>query len=117
MHNMEHRWGSRVRVRRRIQLRCAGCAPASAILLDVSLSGGLVQTNVAADLLSGIEVEIEISDEIRMVPARVVRRELTSLALEWSEFAPGAVIALIGEYSHTCRRSSVGSGVVVRGDG
>jgi hypothetical protein len=67
------------------------------MLLEASLSGGFVQTAIQPSLLSYVEIEIEVRGEARTVPASVVRHALGGLALEWSEFASGAVLALIGE--------------------
>jgi len=94
---MEHRWGNRLRVHNRIQLRCRHHLPVSGVLLEDSLSGGFVRTNMQLNIPSRVEVDIEIGGESYTESASVVRREMGGLALEWSEFAPQAMTLLLGE--------------------
>ena len=97
MHAMEHRWGNRLRVRKRIQLRCRHHLPVTGMLLEASLSGGFVRTSMQLNIPSRVEVDVEIGGESYTASASVVRREMGGLALEWSEFAPQAITILLGE--------------------
>jgi hypothetical protein len=68
-------------------------------LENVSLSGAFVRTPVCIPVWSQVEVELDLprmrrSDRFR-VPAYVVRATEEGVGLEWSDFAPRAVRALL----------------------
>ena len=46
---------------------------------------------------------MEIGGEIRTVSAAVVRRNSVGLALEWSDFAPEAAVALVHQCGEPAR--------------
>ena len=121
MHTMEHRWGQRVRVRRRIRVKC-GDAVGSGLLLEVSLSGGILQTDLNPPLLSTVDIELKIAGETFRTSASVVRREFADLAFEWSDFAPKPACTLIGACSHGVERrvtsptADIGAGLLLKPD-
>ena len=94
---MEHRWGVRhsldtsVRLDRRPQLLTF------ARLKNASSSGAYVETRVAPPMLSRVWIELDWDhrNDSKRVAACVVRTEQDGIGLEWCDFAPRAVLALI----------------------
>jgi PilZ domain len=95
---MEHRWGNRHDTNKSVRLRTAGGAAAQGRVLNVSVSGAFVSTHLPAPVLSHIQVSFEVGHwdgEPATIDAQVIRRTAQGLALEWTEFAPEAVWALM----------------------
>jgi PilZ domain len=96
---MEHRWGRRCELYRMVLLRTAGGEALSAHLRDISLSGAYLESTASVPLMQPIDVELRIGFESHAhscaVRGCVVRRDARGIAIEWCEFAPEAVSALL----------------------
>ncbi len=99
---MEHRWGVRMACDIAVRVDARPQALAAGLLRDASLSGGYIETS--ARLLPWTLVFVELEwpgfrqDEPHRIHAYVVRGEPAGLAVEWCEFAPDpirAVLALV----------------------
>jgi len=96
---MEHRWGERrsVYVPVRLDARPRVLAPGS--IRNASLSGAYIQTTASLEPGAFIDIQFEGApapdDENCGVRACVVRRDAAGLAVEWCEFAPEPVRALL----------------------
>ena len=94
----EHRWGERVRVDIPVRVMTAGQDTASCRINNLSLSGALLRSDhdLAFPLL--IDVHIDSSDQpgtAFVVKARVSRKLIHGVGIEWCDFAPPAVKALL----------------------
>jgi hypothetical protein len=87
---MEHRWGQRIALGRPVRVRC-GSSEGAAVLMDGSVSGAFIRTRLC--LRQWASVEVQVAGE--PVPAWVVRATPAGFGVEWSEFAPLAVVALL----------------------
>jgi hypothetical protein len=84
---MEHRWGRRTFLWTPVQLRSeAGLARGR--VRDASASGAFVETEQATEAGSRIEIGFRGA----WIAASVVRSDTDGFALEWSEFAPPAIV-------------------------
>src|SRR5690349_10401264 len=96
---MEHRWGRRVATDRVVRIDARPGALAVGRLRNVSSSGGYVEGIRTLPLLTCVHVELEWGhhkrQETSRIRAHVVRTDSGGLGLEWSEFAPPAIRALI----------------------
>ena len=93
---MEHRWGQRVSVNRRIRLACRPYAIGSGWLRDVSTSGAYLETKLRLPLLAQVAVELEpLADGVQHLTACVVRSDDKGLGIEWAELAPASIVALL----------------------
>jgi PilZ domain len=96
---MEHRWGRRCELYRMVLLRTAGGEALSARLRDISLSGAYLESTASVALMQPIDVEIRIGSEWQArscaVRGCVVRLDARGVAIEWYDFAPGAICALL----------------------
>ncbi len=96
---MEHRWGARiacdiaVRVDARPQLLALG------FMRNASLSGGFIETNARLLPCTPVLIQLESAalryDWLRHVRAYVVRDDAAGLAVEWYEFAPEPIRAVL----------------------
>lgn len=96
---MEHRWGVRYLLDVSIRLEGRLNLLVFARLRNASSSGAYVETPVVPTLESRVWVELGSppsrgGDRCR-IPAYVVRRDGRGVGLEWCEFAPRPVLALI----------------------
>ena len=95
---MEHRWGQRVEIRRRVRLRTRSGVVGHGMLHDVSISGAFIVSPLPARLLSYIQVQFTTADHGYQfgtaVEGQIVRRTPQGFALEWCEFAPEVVATL-----------------------
>jgi hypothetical protein len=94
---MEHRWGNRHEVRHSVRVATHTGVVARGRILNVSMSGALVEAPLPVKLFSYVKVQFNSAADGRptMLEGQVVRRESTSFALEWREMSPGLVEALI----------------------
>jgi hypothetical protein len=107
---MEHRWGRRTVVSLPVQLKSLyGYAPGR--LIDVSVSGALIETDlrVLPSACIGIETPTHGSMSLPSdeVLACVVRAGYGVIAVEWLDFAPPSIVALLAESDRTCRPTDV----------
>ena len=88
-----------MRVRLPARLDARGGTSAFGLLLDVSLSGAYVKTSGPFKPLMRVDVGFDcrwVADtEAIRVPAFVTRADAGGVAVEWCEFAPGAVARLM----------------------
>jgi hypothetical protein len=109
---MEHRWGRRARVDMGITLHPGFGAVARGRLTNVSLSGALVRTEMRLPTFTRVVVELPSQDSnpesgdgaAAMLGAYVVRDAPDGFGLEWTEFSPPAIAALL--YRAAAGRSS-----------
>jgi hypothetical protein len=97
---MEHRWGARTPCRFPIRVRTRGGLIAPGLLLEISISGGLL--HLTAPLRSHSRVEIQILTPKRTLEAIVVRQTDVGVGLEWCELAT----AVVQELLEQCRSGS-----------
>jgi hypothetical protein len=68
--------------------------------VNVSASGALIATRLPAPVLSNLEVLVRSNrvgrDSDLCIPGQVIRRTPEGLAVEWFEFAPESLRALLG---------------------
>jgi hypothetical protein len=94
---MEHRWGKRFPLNEAVKLRLRTGAVVAGGIANASLSGAFVQTTSRLPINTYVLLELD-SDGAQQsgpecIPAYVVRAEPDGVGLEWSEFAPPAILA------------------------
>jgi hypothetical protein len=96
---MEHRWGHRREVSRPVRLETSSGVIARGRITNCSISGAFVVSPLPVVLFSHVEVRfmamIDGERTTTAVLGQVVRRDTVGFAIEWSEFAPDAVRALV----------------------
>jgi PilZ domain len=96
---MEHRWGHRREISRAVHLGTRSGVAARGRISNVSISGAFVVSALPASLYSYVEVRFTAmldGKRARMaVEGQVVRKEGGGFGVEWCEFAPEAVRALV----------------------
>jgi hypothetical protein len=95
---MEHRLGKRTSLNMPVMLNAGLGAFARGRIVNVSLSGALVRTELQLPLLVRITLELKhgaTTDASRLVQGCVVRHSAGGLGLEWTEFSPPAVADLL----------------------
>ena len=101
---MDHRWGWRVRVDYPVRVAAHRFAVRDGRLIDLSVSGALIEADVDARILSRIQVVILLPSWPRhdapALEAYVARKHRHGIGVEWCEFAPGAVRDLLREPFH-----------------
>jgi PilZ domain-containing protein len=97
-HAIEHRWGERVQVDIPFQMTAqTASGMASRIegrLINLSLSGALIQANCALRLNSLIVIRIQLPDPSEcqvLLRAYVARKRGYDAGIEWCEFAATAI--------------------------
>lgn len=100
---MEHRWGHRIPAAIKVRLVGRPGAIGSGYLRDVSVSGAFVETALDLPLLTRVEISADLrgrnSSGGRQISGWVVRRDAAGIGVEWCEFAPQAISALLTEAS------------------
>lgn len=94
----EHRWGARIRVSVPVRVASPTETAIDGRMRNLSLSGALVTTNLAAPLNSRIAVTLTLppaSQSDAVIEAHVIRRDNGDVGLEWCQFAPAAVKDLL----------------------
>jgi hypothetical protein len=97
--DMEHRWGHRRDISRAVHLGTRSGLAARGHISNVSISGAFVVSPLPVSLFSYVEVQFTATVDGRRatmtVEAQVVRKEGSGFGVEWCEFAPDAVRALV----------------------
>jgi hypothetical protein len=96
---MEHRWGHRHEVSRPIRLGNRSGVMARGRICNVSISGAFIVSPLPVALFSHVQVQFRAMVDGRRtsttVEGQVVRKDTTGFGIEWSEFAPEVVRALV----------------------
>lgn len=96
---MEHRWGHRREINRPIHLVARGGLGARGRICNVSISGAFILSPLPAPLFSYVSIQFTamLNGErtTTAVEAQVVRKDESGFGVEWCEFAPEAVRALL----------------------
>lgn len=94
---MEHRWGVRHLLDISVRLDGRPRLLTFARLRDASSSGAYIETRTPPPMLGKVWVELDWDrrDESKRVAAYVVRTERNGIGLEWCDFAPRAILALM----------------------
>jgi hypothetical protein len=109
---MEHRLGRRVAVDIPVRLNLSFFGAQHGRLINLSLSGGFITTPLELRVLSRLQVFIEMPglerDEQDSIAAYVARKADHGIGVEWCEFAPVSVAALLRMAdSHPLQRDRV----------
>lgn len=110
---MEHRCGRRISLDLAVQLGfCGGLVDGQ--LTNVSLSGAYVRTNAPIPPLTPTYLELNAACPsgavARPIHAWIIRVDAGGVGLEWAEFSPPAIRALLdGQTAHTATRDRVES--------
>jgi PilZ domain-containing protein len=93
---MEHRWGNRYEVRHSVRVATHSGVVARGRIINVSMSGALVDAALPVALLSYVKVQFNSASDGRptMVQGQVVRKDSAGIALKWREMSPDLVEAL-----------------------
>lgn len=82
---MEHRWGRRYDVDLPVHLKAASPgALDTGCIINISLSGALIQTDLRLDPLTRVEVRFGLE----WISGYVIRCGSSLVAVEWCHFAP-----------------------------
>jgi hypothetical protein len=96
---MEHRWGNRHEISRPVQLGTRRGIVARGRICNVSMSGAFVVSPLSVRLFSYVQVQFTATlngkRALTAVEAQVVRKDATGFGIEWCEFAPQAIRALV----------------------
>ena len=98
---MEHRWGHRREIARAVRLETRTGTIARGRISNVSLSGAFVVSTLPVTVYSYIHIRfIALSGRQRATQAiavegQVIRKDATGFGIEWCEFAPDCVRALV----------------------
>ena len=96
---MEHRWGIRRALNVGVTLYVESRFPSFGRLLNASSSGAYLATSVTLPLMARVHIALGWNGSqrngSRRMAAYVVRTSDGGVGLEWQEFAPSPVIALI----------------------
>lgn len=92
---MEHRWGTRSNVRQGGYVYAPNGLVAPMQIVNVSLSGGLVETEVRLPLFARVQLKLSSLRGRAMLQGQIVRRTDHGFAIEWSHFPDTAVLPLL----------------------
>jgi hypothetical protein len=96
---MEHRWGNRYEISRLVHLGVRNGIAARGRICNVSISGAFVISALPVGLFSYVQVQFTAmlngKRTSTSVEGQVVRKDATGFGIEWCEFAPDAVRALV----------------------
>jgi hypothetical protein len=101
-HGLEHRWGERIRVNLPVRVSAADLERVQGCLKNLSLSGAFLKSDCELRLHALIEVRIELPPPVAraaVIEAHVSRKHSEGVGIEWCEFAPNIVKALLREPS------------------
>jgi len=102
---MEHRCGRRIEVEVPVTLGLSSGERVPGRIVNISLSGALLRTQARLPSLGRLTVQLETDESCegppRTVLAHIVRRMAGGAGLEWSEFSPAAICALLAEAGNT----------------
>jgi hypothetical protein len=91
---IEHRWGERVRVDIPFQMTAPVVSGIEGRLMNLSLSGALIQANCDLRVNTLIEIRIQLpapSESQALLRAYVARKRGDDVGIEWCDFAATAV--------------------------
>ena len=104
---MEHRWGKRIPVELPLRIDARPNSIVAAVARNVSLSGAYVETAARLLLFARLNVELEwvywSRAEPYRIPAYAVRSDAGGVALEWCDFAPAPIRAMIAAEAERAR--------------
>jgi hypothetical protein len=107
---MEHRWGKRAVMGIGVRLHLCSGAVDTARVANASLSGAFVRIARRLPAFTRVVVELDggsaRQSAPQRIPAYVVRTAPDGLGLEWSEFAPPAIAALLARTNTVRWRST-----------
>jgi hypothetical protein len=95
---LDHRWGERVRVNIPVRVESNQLTEANGRMQNLSLSGAFVQSDSNLRLNTLIEVSIALpppSTRTAVIKALVSRKLSDGVGIEWHEFAPNIIRALL----------------------
>ena len=96
---MEHRWGERFPVELAVRLHSGSTTILNSRLIDASVSGALINTDIRLPVFSHVIVEFDIARRSgvsgQRVAAYVARHAPDGLGVEWQEFAPRPIVNLL----------------------
>ena len=96
---MEHRWGHRREIIRPVRLETRGGVVTRGRTANVSISGAFIFAGIPIPLYSYLNVEFTVmkggSRTTTATEGQVVRRDANGFGIEWCEFAPDCVRALV----------------------
>jgi hypothetical protein len=96
---MEHRWGIRRTLAVGVKLYVPQRPPGFGRLLNASSSGAYVATRAKLPIMSRVHVALGWDESQgggrHRIAAHVVRVDTSGIGIEWAEFAPAPVVALI----------------------
>jgi hypothetical protein len=91
-HSVEHRWGNRLQVDLPVLLRRRDHGTGEGLLIEASVSGALIRTDLKLSDLTPVEIRIDGES----VAVNVIRHTTEgAIALEWSELAPRRVMRML----------------------
>src|SRR5665213_175776 len=97
---MDHRWGNRIAIH--IPVRMVNpntSAAAVGHLINVSLDGALVAGSPEAHIGARIQISLAMPEAVAAcgswIDAYLVRKAGAAVALQWAEFAPREIVALV----------------------
>lgn len=113
---MEHRWGKRRATDVGVKLY-AGPSLNLGRLINASASGAYVATGAALPIMSRVYVALARDGlpggNRQRIPGYVVRSDEHGIGIEWQEFAPAPVLALLeslqAQQAHEPRRPAAGA--------
>lgn len=96
---MEHRWGERVRLSAPVRVIAHSFSARAGRLINLSVSGGFIKTDVELRLLSRIQVALDLPVRARsdalLLAGYISRKSPDGIGIEWCEFAPEPVSELL----------------------
>jgi hypothetical protein len=96
---MEHRWGHRREINRAVHLETRAGLASRGRITNVSISGAFVVSPLPVPLYSYIQVQFTGRSHGKRaqmaVEGQVVRIDDAGFGIEWCEFAPEAIRALV----------------------
>jgi PilZ domain-containing protein len=97
-HGLEHRWGERVKVNIPVRVETHQLDAADGCMQNLSLSGAFVRSESNLRLNTLVEVSIALpppSTRTTVIKALVSRKLDHGVGIEWHEFAPNIIRALL----------------------
>lgn len=114
---MEHRWGKRRTMDVGVKLYAGASLSNLGRLLNVSASGAYVGAGAALPIMTRVYVTLARDGlpgrNRQRIPGYVVRSDGHGIGIEWQEFAPAPVLALLeslqAQQAHEARRLAAGA--------
>jgi hypothetical protein len=104
---MNHRWGNRiavdfpVRVRNPASLGSGAAHIRTGRLINLSLDGALIagrsEVPIEARVQIAIDAALNTLSSATLIDAYLVRKADAAFAIQWAEFAPAPIVALVRE--------------------